>query len=257
MTDTKGLLAAMLAVQAAAPTLEKDRAVTVKTKTGGEYTYSYTPLDSIVEKVGPLMHENGLVWICKPSWREGLGPTLKYKLAHAPSGESEEDEMPLMLPDEDVGAQEQGSAITYARRYALVSVLGLVADADDDGALANSGRGGRGAGRPASEKQIGFVKKLLKQRKATVLEIRAMLKGAGVTVAEDADVAPLIDKLTGPQASELIEFLKDGKPVPTGGSDVPSAAAGEFEHERQVGDTTFEATGIDGQPVTVGPGGAE
>lgn len=246
MTDTtKGLLAAMLAVQAEAPTLEKDRTVTVKTKTGGEYTYTYTPLDSIVEKIGPLLHKNGLVWLSKPSWREGLGPTLVYKLAHAPSGECEEGEMSLMLPDEDVGAQEQGSAITYARRYALVSVLNLVADADDDGALAHSTRGGRGGGRPASEKQIGFVKKLLKQRKATVAEIRGMLAGAGVTVAEDADVAVLVEKLTGPQASEMIEYLKDGKPVPTGESDVPAAAPGEFEHPPEPADET---------PIEPGPG---
>ena len=45
------LLEAMLAVQAEAPTLEKDRTVKVQTKTGGEYSYSYTPLDSIVSSV--------------------------------------------------------------------------------------------------------------------------------------------------------------------------------------------------------------
>ena len=34
-------------------------------------------------------------------------------------------------------AQAQGSAITYARRYALMSMLGLVADTDDDGEAAD------------------------------------------------------------------------------------------------------------------------
>jgi hypothetical protein len=39
--------------------------------------------------------------------------------------------MQLLLSKND--AQGQGSAITYARRYALCAVLNLVADDDDDG----------------------------------------------------------------------------------------------------------------------------
>ena len=61
-----GLLDAILAVQAAAPTLPKDRTVTVKTRTGGEYSYSYTPLDSIVEAIKDLLAANGLVWMTFP-----------------------------------------------------------------------------------------------------------------------------------------------------------------------------------------------
>src|SRR5262245_4536309 len=131
-----GLLPAMLAVQSAATTFKKDRTVTVQTKGGGSYTYSYTPLDTIVETVGPLLAENGLVWTTRPGWNETMGPSLRYKLAHAPTGETEEGEMPLMLAEND--AQGMGSAITYMRRYALCAVLNLVADADDDGALAGA-----------------------------------------------------------------------------------------------------------------------
>ena len=39
--------------------------------------------------------------------------------------------MILHLPKSD--PQGQGSAVTYARRYSYMSVLGLVADEDDDG----------------------------------------------------------------------------------------------------------------------------
>jgi hypothetical protein len=42
-----------------------------------------------------------------------------------------EGEMPLLL--KSVDPQGQGSAITYARRYALCAVLGLSTGEDDDG----------------------------------------------------------------------------------------------------------------------------
>jgi hypothetical protein len=46
---------------------------------------------------------------------------------------------PIVLPIEKMTAQGVGSAITYARRYALTTNLGVVADEDDDGNYA-SGR---------------------------------------------------------------------------------------------------------------------
>ena len=45
--------------------------------------------------------------------------------------------MPLYLPEHPT-SQTLGSAITYARRYALTAVLNLVADEDDDGQAATS-----------------------------------------------------------------------------------------------------------------------
>jgi hypothetical protein len=56
---------------------------------------------------------------------------LTYILVHAESGTELRGEMALLPAKAD--PQGQGSAITYARRYALMAVLGLVADEDDDG----------------------------------------------------------------------------------------------------------------------------
>lgn len=224
--ETGGLYAAILAVQGEAPTLPKDKTATVPTKKGGEYSYSYTALDTIVEKIEPLLHKNGLVWLAKPSWRADLGPSLKYKLAHAPTGEAEADEMPLMLA-EDADAQALGSAITYMRRYALVSVLNLVADTDDDGALAKASGGARkGSSRPASEKQVAFVRKLLKEKKLTAAEIKLLLTEAGVN--DTSNVVEAVGALTGSEASKVIDALVNG-PVKTGESDIPSDAS-EFTH---------------------------
>jgi ribosomal protein S28E/S33 len=227
-TVPTSLLEAMLAFQSECPTLPKDRSVTVKTKTGSEYTYGYTPLDTIVEKTQPLMTAYGLVWSAKPSFNPAYGPSLKYKLSHAPSGEFEEGEMPLMLNEEEGQvAQAMGSAITYMRRYALCALLNIVAEMDDDGALATgSGRSG-GSSRPASEKQIKFVQKLLKEKKLTAAEIRVLLTECGVRGTEN--VVTDVAALTGAEASKVIDRLVNG-PVKTGGSDVPNDT-GDFTRE--------------------------
>jgi hypothetical protein len=219
MSDTGSLLLSMLAVQSEAPTLMKDSKATVRSDKGS-YTYTYIGLDTVVEKVGPLLHKNQLVWTTKPSYIEGVGPSLKYKLAHAATKEFEEGEMLLLLPKND--PQGQGSAITYARRYALCAVLNLVADDDDDGARATRQQAKPKAA-PVDPPAIAKVKRLLREQKATTAGIRTMLRGAGVQVTETENPIPLVDSLSPAQASAVIEFL-------TAKSDVPGAAPGEFQH---------------------------
>jgi uncharacterized protein (DUF3820 family) len=63
-------------------------------------------------------------------------PALETRLIHAESGEQITSHMPLVLTKQD--PQSQGSALTYARRYALLAILGLVGDEDDDASRAQS-----------------------------------------------------------------------------------------------------------------------
>lgn len=224
MSDAVGsipasLLEAMLAVQGELPTMPKDRTVKVKTRTGGEYSYSYTPLDTIVEKVGPLLTKNGLVWTTKPSWHESLGPTLKYKLAHAPSKEFEEGEMPLMLAEKD--AQGMGSAITYMRRYALCAVLNIVADMDDDGQRSVAGHSPQQDAGLASPQAKKFLRTLITQNRMDELTVRRLFESVEYAVPADVKVNDAINGLSREQCSRLIDFIKDGA-VPTGESDVPN-----------------------------------
>ena len=128
------LMSALLAFAAEAPKLPKDKSATV-TSQKGSYKYAYTSLDTIAERVHPLLIKHGLVWITKPDHDE-RGPTLNYELVYAETGEGVRGSMPLLLAKDD--SQGLGSAITYARRYAIVAVLNLIADEDDDGASASS-----------------------------------------------------------------------------------------------------------------------
>jgi hypothetical protein len=95
----------------------------------------YISLENLVEAVQPLLTKHGLIWHCYPSHYDG-SPVLVYTLTHAESGEGMGAEMPLLLDKQN--AQGLGSAITYARRYALCAVLNIVADVDDDGNKAST-----------------------------------------------------------------------------------------------------------------------
>lgn len=96
----------------------------------------YVSLEALLDVVMPVLQENDVILLQLPT-TVGDQPALKTRLVHVPTGDEIEDTMFLML-DKD-NPQGQGSAITYARRYSLMSILSLVADEDDDGEKATAG----------------------------------------------------------------------------------------------------------------------
>jgi hypothetical protein len=134
MTEHPPTLAASLALlQTKLPVIHKGETATVKSqRTGQTFSYKYANLADFTATVLPLMGGCGLAFLAKPTLREDGRFMLVYKLLHT-SGEAEEGAYPL--PSEG-SPQEIGSAITYARRYALCCVTGVAADEDDDGAAA-------------------------------------------------------------------------------------------------------------------------
>lgn len=101
-----------------------------KTDTNPFFKSKYAGLASVVETASPVLEKNGLAVSQFISYEAGGADTLTTWLIHK-SGQYLCDTMKLKLGKED--AQGQGSAVTYARRYAYMAVLGLVADEDDDG----------------------------------------------------------------------------------------------------------------------------
>lgn len=89
----------------------------------------YISLDELMGQVLPVLNRLGLVLLQQPC-SVGGEPSLSTSVTLAATGESIEATMPLILGKND--PQGQGAAITYARRYALMSILGLVADEDTD-----------------------------------------------------------------------------------------------------------------------------
>lgn len=94
----------------------------------------YTPLDVVVDHIRPLLEKNGLSYI-QSCGGDGSLVTVTTLIMHS-SGEWLETEA-LTLKASKIDAQGAGSAITYARRYALTAAFGIASDEDDDGNAAS------------------------------------------------------------------------------------------------------------------------
>ncbi|WP_029459582.1 ERF family protein [Solidesulfovibrio alcoholivorans] len=91
----------------------------------------YATLNSVMESCRDALLSND-IWMTQfpvPADPGYLG--LVTKLTHAKSGQWQASLAVVPLPKAD--PQGMGSAMTYARRYSLSAMLGIVTDADDDG----------------------------------------------------------------------------------------------------------------------------
>ena len=95
----------------------------------GNRRYSYTPLDVILAEIREPLRECGLCFLQTPI----EGGKFSTSIFHVETGDSLTFVMDL--PCRNISdPQEFGQAITYCRRYHLVSILGLIAETDTDGA---------------------------------------------------------------------------------------------------------------------------
>ena len=104
-----------------------------KTADNPFFRSKYAALPDVIATASPILTKNGLAL----SQFISDDDTMTTYLIHE-SGEFIAHSMKLHLVKND--PQAQGSAVTYARRYAYMSALGLVADADDDGNKATQGK---------------------------------------------------------------------------------------------------------------------
>lgn len=135
MTTPDNLTAALASVQANLPHITKGKTATVRTDKGS-YSYSYADLGDIAPAIHPLLAQVGLAFVALPTVTDDGRFVLAFSLRHT-SGETIEGSYPLPDPTRTT-PQQIGSAITYARRYTLCCVTGVVPDEDDDGATANA-----------------------------------------------------------------------------------------------------------------------
>lgn len=116
--------------------LAAQQAITFASKdaTNPHFKNKYADLPAVVDAIKPALNEAGISYIQSPSPSDDGKLHLTTRLLHE-SGEWLEDTLVMPLPKQD--PQGYGSAMTYARRYALAAITGLYQD-DDDG---NAGSG--------------------------------------------------------------------------------------------------------------------
>lgn len=133
LNTTGGELAkALAALQAEMPVIPKGQRANVKMKSGETYSYTYASLHDVTRVIYPLLAKHGLSFTCAPQVRPDGTGTVGGVLLHT-SGESVSSSLPLFGRT----AQELGSSLTYARRYLLGCLTGVVTDDDEDGTLAD------------------------------------------------------------------------------------------------------------------------
>jgi uncharacterized protein YfkK (UPF0435 family) len=94
----------------------------------------YANLDAVLEAISESLNKYNLC-LLQPTEVRDDRTILKTLIYHVESGEQISSE--LLLP-QNAEPQKTGSAITYYRRYALCSLLGIIADEDDDAQLSRT-----------------------------------------------------------------------------------------------------------------------
>lgn len=124
---------AFIEAQKAMPDIVKRQTAEIPTGGGKSYSYQYADLPDILATVKPTLLEHGLT-VAQSVTAEGGKIRVETRIYHK-DGHTESFG-PLEL-DGAGDARRAGSAITYARRYALTAALGLAPEDDDDGARAS------------------------------------------------------------------------------------------------------------------------
>lgn len=95
----------------------------------------YVPLENVAEAITQTATKYGLAFSQYATTTENGNVSVGTIVFHE-SGEYIEYP-PLILKPENTKPQSIGSAITYAKRYALSAIFGITSDKDDDGNKAN------------------------------------------------------------------------------------------------------------------------
>ena len=113
------------------PALSKVKAgmgIVLKSASNPFFKSKYADLNAHLDVVEPLLQANGLL-LFQPVEATDLGNIVESRIYHPESGQFVSSVMKLIG---ETDMQKVGSAVTYARRYTLGSLLGMKAD-DDDG----------------------------------------------------------------------------------------------------------------------------
>lgn len=172
-----------------------------KDGTNPYFNSRYATLSAVFDNVKEVLNEAGFS-ILQPV----MGDKVKTRLLFT-DGTTIEDEGTPIVCKVDNDPQAQGSAITYARRYGLMSLLGL--PADDDDAESATGRGENVTPRPQPKTETKETKSNELASEAQIRAIFAISKSKGVSEEELKEKFHFdhIDKLTKQTASNIITSL--------------------------------------------------
>ena len=148
-TQYPNLASALAAFQAHLPSVRKGNTAKVE-GARGSYSYDYADLADVSDAILPALSKVGLAWITRPDTAEDGTINLHYSLTHADTGECITGSVAVGRKGDRW--QDLGSALTYARRYMLVSVTGVAPGGDD-----NDGKDARAGAAPVAEPKKQYL----------------------------------------------------------------------------------------------------
>lgn len=185
----------------------------------------YVTLEGVIATIDKGMEGTGLSFIQEAKTGAlGQSVIIKTTLFHE-SGQYMELE-PLEIPSAKKDAQGLGSAITYAKRYALSTIFGITSEADDDGNEASNvtqkqnnqsnakSNQNKPAQRPAasstSKQTQKVIGKIADPQKVTIFDKAkqiADVKNISIKAVFEAFKITDIEKLNTNEADEKIEGM--------------------------------------------------
>jgi ERF superfamily len=183
---------ALAGFQGDCPIIVRTRKINFTSKSGNATKYNYSPLDEIIHVIKPILTKWGFSYTFDiKKTDDSQVHELLTKIYHS-MGHSEtfsyffnnlHDDQRMNL------SQRAKSAITYAKRAALENALGIVTAEDDDDAR-------RAIDNPASDVQIGEIRKLIKSTKSKEEDLLKFMK------------IESLDELTEFEAKKALHALK-------------------------------------------------
>ncbi len=173
-----------------------------KSANNPHFKSKYADLGAVIDAVKPALIKHGLFFTQHPEPSEE-GITIQTVLHHS-SGE-QMSMGTLFVPANKRDAQGFGSALTYCRRYALMTAFGVPAE-DDDGNAAAKAMNGQGNGQAKVEPITDAQRDLI----ATL----APAVGKSLQDICQAYKVDSLKELSRAQGDKLVERLSSGAKVP-------------------------------------------
>lgn len=107
----------------------------IKGRSNDHFRSKYADLAAVVDAIKPALADHGL-WFAQLTHEQEGGVCVETVVYHEAGGEQSFGR--LFVPASKHDAQGYGSALTYARRYSLMTAFGVPAEDDDGNAAAAS-----------------------------------------------------------------------------------------------------------------------
>lgn len=185
------------ALAAAMAKAQGEVGIAIKNAVNPHLKNKYADLGAVWDAVAPALKANGLSVLQMPCPSDDGKLHLETMLLHT-SGEYISSVMVMPISKQD--PQGYGSALSYARRYSLASMMGVTQD-DDDGDRARKSEEAK-ASEPATAAQLQHISTMLESYGRTWEQ----LSKAHPIAKKYAGMSP--EAITAPDAAEIAKFLQ-------------------------------------------------